>query len=440
MSRLLTVGKKILERNSRAVSFLRFIPYSFRLGRTYNQHARLIDWYLHASLDSKRQFHFAKLRNTLDHAYHKVPFYEEFYSSLNYHPRNFKCLADFGDVPIITKADLKKYELTDRSLELPGSTISNTGGTSGSPLEFRLDSKVFAREWAYMHRIWGRLGYNYLDTKLTFRGTNIGDTPILYNVVHNEFIVNSYVGFDRIVEEVIRLSKRKSIRYLHGYPSAIYEFCKYLEANNLSVKDIFQGQLQGVFFGSEYPAPLYRDLIEKVLRVPTLSWYGHSEFAILAEEKNPYQYSPFPTYGYAEALKRSNDDDFSLLATGYYNKAAPFIRYDTGDLVKSPCWDEGVLSSFEISSGRVGDFIVDVNEKKISLTALIFGRHHNAFGKAEFIQVKSISNGKATLVVTAKEHVSIDDFDLSNVAIDFELKIVEKPVRTKNGKLPLLII
>ena len=73
------------------------------------------------------------------------------------------------------------------------------------------------------------------------------------------------------------------------------------------------------------------------------------------------------------------------------------------------------------------------------MTALIFGRHHEAFRKADFIQVRSLVQGKASLVVTGND-VSLVDFDLTNIAVDFDLEIVEQPFRTLTGKLPLLII
>jgi len=439
MNRLFNFGKTVLENNSNIFSLFRYIPYSMRLGKSYKEHKRLICWYENSSVAERRVFHFDSLKNILDYAYHNIPFYEELYSLHNYHPREFGCLEDFNNVPIINKDDLRKHDLERRSINLPGAIRSNTGGTSGSPLSFNLDDKTFAREWAYMHNIWARLGYNYLDAKLTFRGKNIGEKALMYNVVHNEYIVNAYVDVAHIVESVSNLAKRNPIKYLHGYPSAIYEFCRYLQESGMSTHDLFQGQLIGVFFGSEYPAPQYRNLVEEVLGVPTLSWYGHSECAVLAFETTPFHYNTFPTYGYAEAVKQDNQDEFSLLSTGYYNKASPFIRYDTGDLIKAPCWSDGVLSQFQISSGRTGDFIVDSNNKRISLTALIFGRHHSAFDKVMFIQIRNPAIGRATLVVTTDNDVSMSDFDLSNVDIEFDLETVKVPVKTNTGKTPLLI-
>lgn len=431
--------KKVLEKNSGLLTPIRYIPYSFRLGKSYKQHQKLIAWYETVTAQEKERFHYESLSHIVSHAYSNIHFYKDFYDKQGYQPSDFKTLAHFADVPVITKDDLRAYELESRSYGLKGATKINTGGTSGSPLGFYIDKNTFAREWAYMHFIWGQLGYSYLDAKLTFRGKNIGDKPLQYNVVHNEYLVNPYMDFAKILPTLDKLTHKKAIKYLHGYPSAIYEFCKYLDANNIDAKALFKNKLKGVFFGSEYPAPQYRRLIERVLKVPTISWYGHSEFSVLAYETAPFVYKPFATYGFAEALPDDNPDEYKLIATGYYNEASPFIRYDTGDLIKEPTYKTGVLESFSIASGRTGDFIIDANDKPISLTALIFGRHHTAFEKADFIQIKNPEKGKAVLIVTSNKPVSLKDFDLSNVAVEFELQIIDKPIRTDAGKLPLLI-
>jgi len=109
-----------------------------------------------------------------------------------------------------------------------------------------------------------------------------------------------------------------------------------------------------------------------------------------------------------------------------------------------------LVKEFAIKEGRSGDFIEDKNGKKIPLTALIFGRHHKAFDVADYIQIGQPTPGKATLYITMKSHSHKMDtrcdnsalaslFDLSNVAIDFEFKILDKPIRTAMGKLKLRV-
>ena len=105
--------------------------------------------------------------------------------------------------------------------------------------------------------------------------------------------------------------------------------------------------------------------------------------------------------------------------------------------------DGGLVEEFAIKEGRSGDFIEDKNGKKIPLTALIFGRHHKAFDVADYVQIGQRELGKATLYVTVREGNLSGDvgrlFDLTNVDIDFDFEIIDKPIRTKAGKLGLRV-
>ena len=75
---------------------------------------------------------------------------------------------------------------------------------------------------------------------------------------------------------------------------------------------------------------------------------------------------------------------------------------------------------------------------------MIFGRHHKAFDIADHVQIRQQEPGKATLVVSGSKEVlagkdMADLFDLTNVAIDFDMEIVDKPIRTAVGKLKLKV-
>ena len=80
------------------------------------------------------------------------------------------------------------------------------------------------------------------------------------------------------------------------------EFAHALADQTRSVPTAFRARLFGVLLGSEYPAPVYRSVIEQALSANVVSWYGHSEMAILARETTLAVYESLPTYGYAEAV------------------------------------------------------------------------------------------------------------------------------------------
>jgi len=232
---------------------------------------------------------------------------------------------------------------------------------------------------------------------------------------------------------------------LHGYPSSIYEFANYCGDSDPELRKILKNSLRGAFLASEYPLPLFRQRIENVFNIKTISWYGHTERSLLAtENKEKYRYYPLQTYGLAEAIQRGNTNVYSLLGTSYFNFASPLIRYDTDDTVNNIASEDGILESFTINNGRQGQFVLDVNGKQIPLTGLIFGRHHELFNYCTHIQVSQEIKGIATILYVLKKDVSPrlnvkSLFDVKNVLISFNFRQINKPIKTASGKLNLLV-
>lgn len=414
------------------------VPYSLRLGREYRRSREELERFARLGRGEQRDWVESKALKMAIWAKEEHPFYRDFYSGLSLE----KGLGAFNNVPIVTKNDFQQISLKNRSTTEKGRYLTNTGGSSGNPLVFYLDSKAFAREWAHMHFIWEQLGYRTSDLKLVFRGKNLGNQPLVYNSVHNEYVVNAYCPYGLIVDALWRKMRRNRIRFLHGYPSAIYEFIQYCLVHRTDIIEELSKSLKGILYASEYPAPIYREVVEACLGVKSISWYGHSEFSVLACEVEKYLYAPLHTYGYAEAVP--SDEGHRLVCTGYYNHVSPFIRYDTGDLIE-PVEQDEILRTFRISAGRIGDFVTDSTGKRVSLTALIFGRHHPIFDRVKFLQIAQHTAGQAVIILSQGEHRGLRKeeafslMDLDNVDIKFDIVVVDQPFRTKAGKVILKV-
>jgi len=419
---------------------LAHVPYELRLGPEYLLTQRLMRRFARYSLDKKKAWILQHARAALDHAFANNPFYAACCRAHNFDPRGLERFDDLARVPLLMKHQLQAVAIEERSAEEHGRILTNTGGSTGKPLAFYLDRRAFAREWAHMHHIWRMAGYRTSDLKLTFRGKNLGRDALRYNAVYNEYYVNVYLPAEVTAAAVKGIGRH--VRAIHGYPSAIYEFIRHCAAHDRATLDSLRRGLRCVLLASEYPAPQYRDVIEAELGVPTISWYGHSEMAVLAHEVEPYVYAPMHTYGFAEAVP-DDAGRFHLVGTSYWNTVSPFLRYDTEDCIV-PEFEDGLLTRFRIETGRQGEFIEDLQGNRISLTALVFGRHHRLFGRAAFIQVRAGKPGKATILVTLPEQAQADletlraEFDALDVAVEFDFEVLREPVRTPGGKVPLL--
>jgi len=439
------VIKKIVENLPEGLGQpLTHVPFGVRLGAAYRQSAnaiRVAECVDPAEWDARLS---RQLRAILKLAVDQVGFYRDFYGARGFSPDEVQSIQDWAHVPVVTKADLQGVPLAARCARVARGFSVNTGGTSGQPLEFQLDQQAFAREWAHMHHIWKARGYQPQHLKLTFRGKHFDRRqPLRYNAVHNEHVVNSNCSMQEVVEAVLALPRTKVIRWVHGYPSLVAEFAHALDVHAPSFAAIVRARLFGVLLGSEYPAPTYREAIERILSTNVVSWYGHSEMAVLARETALGVYQSLPTYGYAEAVPSDTGTTHRLVCTSLHNRVHPFIRYDTGDLIEPVAPLAGALA-FRISEGRVGDFVVDRKGNRLALTAIIFGRHHNAFGTIQHVQVRQDAPGRIVFVVTpgqfpADAQALRRGFDFGDLDIDWDIEVVREPVRSGAGKIRLKI-
>ncbi len=410
-----------------------FIPFSVRLGKEYAKNLNLIK---KLNKDKKEEdiFILKGLNEIFNYAKDNFACYRNLYKQAGVFDLKIKTFDDFKKLPITNKEFFK-----NNISEFSGAYKLNTGGTTGTPFMFYMDKNCWAREWAYMHTIWNSVGYDYRISKLTLRGKNIGNKSYVYNTVHNEFVLNTYKQFNDLKKDVISLMTKHNIKFMHGYPSTIYNFICEAE-NNCSKEElsILFGNIKGLLLSSEYP---HEYMINKFNEhnLKFVSWYGHSEMCILAYNKGNFTniYEPFGSYGYCEV------DNNRLIGTSYRNFDMPLIRYDTGDLVsiveKS---NLGRCLKFAIKEGRSADFVLDKNNNKISLTSLIFGRHHKIFEYAKFVQVSQEIPGKITLYVVFSKNTDKpleEMFDMTNILMQCEYKIIDKPILTKSGKFKLKI-
>lgn len=421
------------------------IPYSVRpgLGAIYRKRTSELRKFGGLSIDEKANNIFHKTKSIVEHAYTNIGFYREFYSQQGFSPEELSSFEDIEKIPIINKELLKSCSLEKRSFKCRGRYLVNTGGSSGNPLSFYILSSSMGHEWAHMHHIWSKFGYRPHDLKLCFGGRDLKDSAVSYDALRHHYAINIYCPHAEIARDLRIILNSRDILYLHGYPSALYDFACYCEENDPELTELLSRQLKAAFLGSEYPSPVYRNKIEKVFNVSTVSWYGHTERAVLAwEEDAPFVYSPFQTYGFAEAITDSGSQATKLVATSYYNKASPLIRYDTGDEISVVSSTDGVLTSFRIAAGREGDFVVDLSGKKISLTGLVFGRHHRIFDKAKFFQVFQAKDGDVKVIITTlgnkiPEHELVSYFDLSGINMNFTFEQIDSPILTSGGKVVL---
>jgi len=419
------------------------VPFDIRpgIGHIYRQRKKEIRSVEYFSLEEKRDFVFTRITSLVDFAYNNVSFYHTYYNSKGFHPADLKTFSDIDLIPIIDKALLNSVSIEERSAAAKWRYKVNTGGSTGKPFSLFITPDSMGHEWAHMHDIWRRIGYKHNHFKLVFGGRSNVNNCIQYDVVRNSFLLDIYADFEEVSKRLKPLLKRFPIKYLHGYPSSIYDFALYCQTQDEELKHLMRKCLVGAFLGSEYPHQHYREAIERIWNIRTISWYGHTERALLAGERTEkFVFYPFLTYGFSEAVQNEHNE-YSLIGTSFYNYASPLIRYNTEDIIEAPLISGGILEQFKILKGRTGEFVTDKSGKKINLTGLIFGRHHQLFEYAKFIQVRQVERGHLEIIYVGdlEQEKAKKMFDLRNMNFHVTFSQRSEPIRSSSGKLSLLV-
>lgn len=426
-------------------SLLNIIPYSCvpGIGQIYNKSQNEINLFESLGITEKQNYVYNRVYKIVSYAVDHIPFYKSFYQNHDFSLSQLKSFDDIDRIPIITKKDLMQVPLEDRSAQRIMSYIANTGGSTGTPLTFKKMRAQQIKEMAYYYSAWSRLGYSKSDVRLQFIGGS-SKKSLSYDITRNRLMANIYMPFGDLLKTLSYLPRNKRISYLQGYPSVLYDFATYIE-ENMSEYQLsgLKGVAKGVFLNSEYPYPQYREKIERVLGVKTIASYGHTEGCALAFDYGLKSYDIMQSYGFVEA--KTINGEKHLICTSYDNYASPFIRYDTGDIIDNLNEEDGLLQSFTMTDGgRSGQFIYDKNGKRISLTGLIFGRHHKLFNYCRQMQIAQPDRGKAIVYYTADSgnlcgREPKDLFDDKDIEMDFVFERIDQPIRTKAGKVLLLV-
>ena len=426
-------------------SLLNHIPYSIipYVGHIYNKACRDLLEFESLEDTEKKVYVFRKVYKMVQYAIENIPFYKELYTKQGFCLSDLNSYEDIGKIPVINKSMLLAVPIEKRSMIGPGTFIANTGGSSGHPLSFYKSKNLKVKEMAYFHYLWGSLGYRKSDLRLHFVGRSHLKGKITYNMIENSLQVDVYTPFDIILKQLASLGCK--IQFMHGYPSVLYEFALYCEGH----QDEFNASglaksLRGVFLKSEFPYPLYREKIESIFGVKSFSHYGHTEVCALAGELHErFRYDVLQSYGYVTVRNMNGEDH--LVTTTYDNFASPLIQYDTEDCVSSCIINDGLLDSFQMAGGRSGDFIIDKNGKRLSLTGIIFGNHHRLFDYCSQIQIAQQCAGEATIYYVPKSVLpdgfdARDYFEQTNIDIDFSFRKIDEPFKTMAGKVPLKVL
>ena len=382
------------------------------------------------SEESREELRDAYLKDTLIHAYEHTVYYRNLFDNLGFDVYNFSHPEQLSIVPLLTRKDIIEHFEELQSDDITDYYENITGGSTGTPLKLNLSKESIFRERAFVYHFFNRYGYDYKKSKVaSFRGTNFNGKNVRANPLYKEIQLNPCNISNGTIHEYYDAIKRFGANYLHGFPSAIYSFCKYADTNNLKVRGMFNA----AFCVSENLYDFQKQYIENILECPCTSFYGHTERNAFAEMNEIGLYNFNNLYGYHELSK-----DNEIVSTGFLNKKMPLIRYVVDDTAIQ------AGKGYRITGHRDG-FLYGRNGELLSGASLEV--HSNLIDRIMSYQLVQKEKGRLIVMYTPNKDFSHNDKEALRqlfqnkvgTALDIHVEEVDKMILTKANKFKLII-
>lgn len=372
---------------------------------------------------------FTKLKETLMHAYEHTSYYHRVFEECGFNPYEFSDLKELHVIPELTRDSILENFDDLQADDISDFYSATTGGSTGTPLKVNLDRESIYKERAFIYHFWEKHGYSYKSSKVaSFRGTDFDGMISKFNPLYAEIQMNPCTINEDTIQKYIQRMDAFGVKFLHGFPSAIYSFCKYAKQAGIKL----MGKYHAVFFISENVYDFQRSMIKEVLGCDAFSFYGHTERAVFAEQMGGgYLFNPL--YGYVETDENSN-----IICTGFLNRKMPLIRYHVDDCA------EKYYDLFRIEGHRDG-ILYGRNGEIIS--AAMLEVHSPLLDKIANYQFIQQQPGEVNVhIVPFKDLSDVDRMAIQNVfqkkigtSIDVTVCIVNQLDYTARGKFKLII-
>jgi phenylacetate-CoA ligase len=364
----------------------------------YSRYFERAQYYTAAQLEELQS---TRLRQQLIHAYRNIPFYRRRMETIGITPLDIRTTADLAMLPILTKRDVQDHgpDMLAENVPLQDRTRNQTGGSTGSPLQFWVDKERFdsRRASTDRHNAWtglypgewcAQLWGNRLDTGASILPNINWKQRLLYrNLTLNTSSVsredlNAYI-------EILRKYRPK---FMIAYAQSAAMFAQH--CREVGADDI---HFDSVITTAEVLLPEKRKVIEEVFGAQVYNRYGSRETSVIASEcgfhtgmhvnSDALMVEIEPTPGLPDGLGR-------VLVTDLLNRSMPLIRYEIGDLATwadpGPCACGRHLPRLARLEGRITDFLVLPDNRRVSGPSLTLVVSDMAdIRQVQFVQLKT---------------------------------------------------
>ncbi|MCU7521153.1 MAG: phenylacetate--CoA ligase family protein [Ignavibacteria bacterium] len=304
------------------------------LGQSIAGNLKLIKTCQKWSREEVKEYQNSKFLELVTSFYTQSPYYAKMLDALGLRISDIRSIEDIKYLPILTKKIIK--ENYDRLIPLNINNVKHkkdaTGGSTGNPMKYLISIDSLSFTTAFNIFCWERAGWSYGDSYIAlgssslFSSTNIKFKYHMYNKIRGRIPLNGVSLPKGVLDNYIQLIKRKKVKFIYGYASAIYLLAKYVLENHIEL------DIKICFPTSEILTSLYRNTIKQAFGCKIMDCYGARDGGIGAYEIEDSKY--FVSYNsFVEVIQPDDTGNGKIIVTDLNNFAFPFIRYELGDEV-----------------------------------------------------------------------------------------------------------
>lgn len=346
-----------------------------------------------------------RLIELLRHAAAVCPFYRRRFHEAGLDPERGMEQGEWQRLPLLTKRDIQIHGAQLEAADFPAADRlrNQTGGSTGSPLQFWVDRRRFATRMASTHRHNAWCGHQPGDRMAVLWGARLDAVSERgWRTRLREKLVDRMSGLNtssispedwkRFLGELGRLRPR----FLLAYARAAVAFADFVLEQGIT--DV---RFEAIITSAEVLDAGQRRRIETALGGPVFNRYGAREVSVIASECNWHT----GLHVNAEALLVEILPAEGLPApwgkvviTDLLNRSMPLIRYEIGDVSR---WQEGAcacgrgLPRLAEVQGRTTDFLHLPDGRWVSGPALTLV----VADMPTVRQVQFVQRGKAEIVL-----------------------------------------
>lgn len=282
-----------------------------------------------------------RLRALLTHCQQHSPWYRDRWKAMGLQIDDVTSLESLSKLPVTTRAMMRDHADQIRSTQPNVSSVTkSTGGSSGVPLCFQIESDAIDRRVAATFRGYGWAGAGPGTRQTHLWGVQLGSvsrlrrwkTRLHLRGLYRSDYLNSFDLSDSTVSPLVRRINQYRPDVLVAYTNPLYRLSRMIADSEFVVH-----RPKSIIVGAEKLYDFQRQQMERVFNAPVFETYGSREFTLIGAECDRHDGLHLTS---ENLIVEITDEDGSptpdgeegqILITDLFNTAMPFVRYAIGD-------------------------------------------------------------------------------------------------------------